>query len=116
MPQTSEKQPKSRRDRRRLVILIAFEGVEPLDVTGPMAVFHRAEEQLPGSYDLRVASLGSTAVVTATGLTLGGTVALGSVEANPDTILVAGGSEKAVRAAATDAHLINWLTERARRT
>ncbi len=116
MPQISEKQPKSHADRQRLVILVAFEGVEPLDVTGPMAVFHRAEEQVPGSYDLRVANLSGTEVVTAIGLTLGGTVALEDIEADPDTILVAGGGEKAVRAAATDAHLIGWLTERAPRT
>jgi len=78
----------------RRVVIVTFEGCQPLDVVGPAEVFAVAEQFRPGGYDVSVATLNG-------GLIGGGptgdgpvrllTVALADIATPVDTLLVAGG-------------------------
>ncbi|WP_328875111.1 GlxA family transcriptional regulator [Streptomyces sp. NBC_00287] len=75
---------------QRTVLLVLFDGVQSLDVTGPLEVFTGAENQAPGSYRLRTASLDGAPVRTSSGLTLVPDTSLADAPA-PHTLLVPGG-------------------------
>lgn len=55
---------------QRTVLFVLFDGVQSLDVSGPLEVFAGAETHLPGSYRIRTASLDGAPVRTSSGLTL----------------------------------------------
>ena len=99
----------------RTVLIPLFDGVQSLDVTGPLEVFAGANSwrsrrggSLPG-YDIRTASLGGRPVRTSSGLRLAPDDDLGEVGA-PDLLIVPGG-EGTRRA---DPELVAWLRERGR--
>ncbi|MFD5874726.1 GlxA family transcriptional regulator [Streptomyces sp. NPDC060322] len=77
--------------KQQSVLVVLFEGVQSLDVSGPMEVFAGAS-RFPGiSYDLRTASLDGAPVRCSSGLTL---VPDGTLDdaATPDLLLVPGGA------------------------
>lgn len=76
--------------RGRSVVVVAFEGCEPLDVVGPAEVFESAARLRPGAYEVRVAAPGGGPVTTSPSLRL---VAdpLHEVATPLDTLVVAGG-------------------------
>ena len=77
--------------QRRTVVLLAFDGAQPLDVTGPHEVFAGANEALGGPvYDLSVAAPTRGGVRSPSGLVLGVDRDLRTVPP-VDTLLVAGG-------------------------
>ncbi|MFJ2510038.1 GlxA family transcriptional regulator [Streptomyces griseoviridis] len=108
--------------RQRTVLVLLFDGVQSLDVTGPVEVFAGAETAVPGSYRIRTASLDGAPVRTSSGLTLvpdgtlaafggpggpgdpDGRLGLGE-EAAPHTLLVPGG----VGTRDLDPRLVEWL-------
>ncbi|WP_435812579.1 GlxA family transcriptional regulator [Streptomyces rubiginosohelvolus] len=75
---------------QRTVLAVLFDGVQSLDVTGPMEVFAGASRAPGVAYDLRTASLDGGPVRTSGGLTLvpGSSLAEAPV---PHTLLVPGG-------------------------
>ncbi|GAA3378385.1 GlxA family transcriptional regulator [Streptomyces sannanensis] len=77
---------------KRSVLVVLFDDVQSLDVTGPVEVFVGASESLPhpGGYEIRTASLGGAPVLTSSGLRI---VPDGSLEdaPAPHTLLVPGG-------------------------
>ncbi|OIJ65742.1 GlxA family transcriptional regulator [Streptomyces mangrovisoli] len=75
---------------QRTVLVVLFDGVQSLDVTGPLEVFAGAETHTPGSYRIRTASLDGSAVRTSSGLTLVPDGALAGGPA-PHTLVVPGG-------------------------
>ncbi|MEU3293751.1 GlxA family transcriptional regulator [Streptomyces longwoodensis] len=89
---------------QRTVLLVLFDGVQSLDVTGPLEVFAGAERQTPGTYGIRTASLDGAPVRTSSGLTL---VPDGSLTGarDPHTLLVPGGEGTR----APDPQLTAWL-------
>lgn len=89
---------------QRTVLVVVFDGVQSLDVTGPVEVFAGAEHHAPGTYRIRTASLDGAPVRTSSGLTLVPDGALVDARA-PHTLLVPGGH--GTRAA--DARLVGWL-------
>ena len=97
----------------RQVVLLAFEGVEILDVAGPASVFGKAAQLAPGSYRVATVSPAGGAVCTNSGLTLADTVALPQWQGPIDTLLVAGGDEAALRGAILDGGVGQWVAERA---
>ncbi|MBO9536324.1 GlxA family transcriptional regulator [Herbaspirillum sp.] len=101
--------PATRRNPPRQIVFVAFDGAEPLDLAGPIGVFSRAEELVPGSYDIRVASSDGIPIKTRSPLTLGGIEPLSGIKGTIDTLLVAGGSEQAIRRAALDPALVAWV-------
>ncbi|CQR60530.1 GlxA family transcriptional regulator [Streptomyces leeuwenhoekii] len=75
---------------QRTVLVVLFDGVQSLDVSGPVEVFAGAEAYAPGTYRIRTASLDGAPVRGSSGLTLvpDGTL---DAEPRPHTLLVPGG-------------------------
>ncbi len=100
----------------RTVLVVLFDDVQSLDVTGPVEVFAGAETASPGTYTLRTATLDGTPVRTSSGLTVVPDLALTGLAGAPapHTLLVPGG--QGTRRPAPE--LVAWLREhgpRARR-
>ncbi|MCJ2031288.1 helix-turn-helix domain-containing protein [Methylobacterium sp. J-043] len=98
----------------RIVELLAFPGVQLLDVTGPLQVFASANEHVARSgsappYRLRVIAKGGGAVASSAGLALAAEPLTPPSE-SVDTLVVAGGP--GVDAAAGDPDLVAWLRRR----
>lgn len=90
---------------RHRVFIVAYDGCQLLDVTGPAAVFGAANEtQTQTLYDLRIVSPDGGAVESNSG------VAIQSrrIGGQPDTVLVAGGS-RGLKAAMERPDLRQWL-------
>ena len=103
--------------RERRVVIVAFEGVQPLDAVGPHEVFAgatraAAAQGRPGGYRVAVASAGGGAVRAESGLELG-TVPLPDPSERIDTLVLAGGS--GANAAAADEALVAWIAAAAPR-
>ncbi|MDT0608927.1 GlxA family transcriptional regulator [Streptomyces lancefieldiae] len=74
----------------RTVLVLLFDDVQSLDVTGPVEVFAGAEKHTPGTYRIRTASLDGAPVRTSSGLSVVPDGALTDA-ADPDTLIVPGG-------------------------
>ena len=95
----------------KTIVIIAFDGVQLLDVTGPADVFAKADQLRPDSYRLIITSPTGGEIVTNSGLTLSRAIPLAVVKDDIDTILVAGGDEAALRRAIYEQGLADWLTD-----
>jgi transcriptional regulator GlxA family with amidase domain len=98
----------------RQVLVVLFNGVQSLDVTGPLEVFNvanrwRVNRGAAPAYSIRTASLGGRPVRTSSGLGLLPDADLASVAAPPDLLLVPGGAGARRR----DPDLVAWLREQA---
>jgi transcriptional regulator GlxA family with amidase domain len=102
-------------DERRphCIVIVAFDGVQTLDVIGPADVFAKAEEHRNASYTLIIASPHGGNVVAKSGVVLGSTIALSDLPATIDTLLVAGSNEGKLRQAIFDDGLGDWFKHRA---
>ncbi len=103
----------------RAVVIVAFEGVQPLDITGPHEVFAGANEALahlsPGAprYRLHVVSVAGGLVVAESGLRIGADP-LSSAPSGPiDVLLLPGGA--GVKAACRDQRLVDFVVDAAPR-
>jgi transcriptional regulator GlxA family with amidase domain len=94
----------------RQVVVVAFPGVQSLDVTGPVEVFHGAGRAAGGAYEVAVATIDGAPVPATSGVVLGGGVALDDV-GGIDTLIVAGGEGS--RPGVVDPALVEWLRRRA---
>ncbi|QYX76016.1 GlxA family transcriptional regulator [Streptomyces akebiae] len=90
----------------RTVLVVLFDDVQSLDVTGPLEVFAGAEQHTPGTYRISTASLDGTPVRTSSGLTLVPDHTLATAPA-PHTLLVPGG--RGTRNPAPE--VVDWLRE-----
>ncbi|VVD76789.1 HTH-type transcriptional regulator CdhR [Pandoraea iniqua] len=103
----------------RHVVIIAFEGVEAIDVAGPASAFAKASLAVPGAYRISIASPHGGNVHTSAGLSLADTLALSTLGGplrsdDPiDTIIVAGGEEAALRRAILDDGAAEWMAQAA---
>jgi len=94
----------------RRALIVVFDGVQSLDVTGPLEVFAGANSwRSRPCYDIRTASLAGQLVRTSSGLRLAPDGNLREAGA-PDLLIVPGG-EGARRA---DPELVGWLREHGR--
>jgi transcriptional regulator GlxA family with amidase domain len=73
------------------VVIVVYDGVQLLDVAGPLEVFDGAQRALGGRYRVRVASVGGRDVTTSAGVRLGVELDLAQAVDDLDTVLVAGG-------------------------
>jgi len=96
------------------VWLIAFEGVQTLDVTGPGEVFGAVRSNGARGYDPRLVAGTPGAICTTSGLRLVAD-ALPKHVAADDIVMIAGGPRRAIEGALTDADLMTWLRDRAPR-
>ncbi|CAH0308781.1 HTH-type transcriptional regulator CdhR [Massilia sp. Bi118] len=100
----------------RHIALLAFDGVQVLDITGPAAVFGAANDAPGGPhYRLHIVSPHGGAVASNCGVALV-TAAICDVESQiMDTVLVAGGSGDGLRALAQDEAARAWMVRAAAR-
>jgi transcriptional regulator GlxA family with amidase domain len=97
----------------RNVVILAYPGVQSLDVTGPLEVFTGAQQLISASareqigYDARIVSRDGKSLRTSSGLTLVPDAALEDAPGPIDTLIVAGGS--GCEHAAADPVLIDWI-------
>ncbi|MFF4297245.1 GlxA family transcriptional regulator [Streptomyces vinaceus] len=102
--------------RPRTVLVTLYDGVEALDVTGPVGVLAGANTYLaataPGQsgYRIATASPGGSAVESLSGVTLMPDVDLAGAEA-PHTLLVPGGAGGVPEAGAGHPDVVSWLKE-----
>jgi transcriptional regulator GlxA family with amidase domain len=93
----------------REVVIVAFPGVQALDVAGPAEVFAQA-----GGYRVRVAAPRVEPLTTGSGYAIEPELALAGVDpGRVDTLVVAGG--EGTRAAVADEGLVAWLAAAAPR-
>ncbi|MFC9437119.1 GlxA family transcriptional regulator [Nocardia sp. NPDC057030] len=99
----------------RKVLIVCFEGVQSLDVTGPLEAFTgantaRARHGLEPAYAITTASLGGQPVRTSSGLLIVPDTDLDRVE-DPDVLLVPGG----LSGGQHDPRLVTWVRDNAGR-
>ncbi|MCM2410379.1 GlxA family transcriptional regulator [Streptomyces sp. RKAG290] len=94
--------------KQRSVLVVLFDGIQSLDVSGPMEVFAGASRLPEASYELRTASLDGAPVRSSSGLVLVPDGSLADAEP-PHTLLVPGGQGTRDPAPA----LVDWLREHA---
>ncbi|MFF6875987.1 MULTISPECIES: DJ-1/PfpI family protein [unclassified Streptomyces] len=92
---------------QRTVLAVLFDGLQSLDVTGPVEVFAGADLLSPGAYRIRTASVDGAPVRTTSGLTLVPDGSLATAP-DPDILLVPGGSGSL----RPDPRLVAWVRER----
>jgi transcriptional regulator GlxA family with amidase domain len=97
----------------RRVVILAFDGVQSLDVTGPVEVFNAAGRVARDPYRIEIVAPQAAPVRSGSGLTLVPDRAIGSVRGQIDTLLVAGGQ---VEETARDERVTRWLVRAAGRS
>jgi len=101
----------------RKVVIVAYPGVQSLDVTGPLEVFAGAQQLIDATaradrgYEIRIVSVEGQPLSTSSGLVLTPHAALADVSLAIDTLIVAGGSGH--EQAAADRSLIGWISRAA---
>jgi transcriptional regulator GlxA family with amidase domain len=100
----------------RRVVILAFPGVQPLDVIGPAEVFASADEYLGGgAYSIEVVAQDSGPITTrSSGYGIVPKTTTARCRGPIDTLVVAGGF--GVTKAREDATLIRWIRSAARRS
>src|SRR2546427_3022955 len=103
----------------REVVFVLYEGVQSLDVSGPLEVFSAAERILRGraggsrGYRLRTLSRDGEKLRSSSGLTIVPEGSLRDAPAAIDTLIIPGGSGS--REACEDAELVAWIERAAAR-
>jgi transcriptional regulator GlxA family with amidase domain len=98
----------------RRILIVAFPGVQTLDVVGPAEVFSAADRlRGGGEYEVEVVATTSDEIVSGSGLKLLPHRTLAGVRGPIDTLLVAGGG--GVHEAQHDERLVRWLRSAAPR-
>ena len=87
--------------RTRRVVIVVFDGVQSLDLTGPLEVFHGA------GYETVVAAAHRRPITTSSGLTIVPAVAIANIHGSIDTLVVAGGD--GVRSAVRDPKFVDQI-------
>ena len=97
----------------RQIVIVAFPGVQSLDVTGPLEVFTGAQQLIEATgradrgYETRIISRDGAPLRTSSGLRITPDGRLRDAPAAIDTLIVAGGPGS--REAADDGALIDWI-------
>ena len=109
------------RVEERHVVLVGFDGLQALDLVGPLEVFSKANLHSPATghapfrYVVTIASIEGGDISTGSGLWIGRTAGLDELPDRIDTVLVGGGTADGLAAAARSERLIGWLRETAPR-
>jgi transcriptional regulator GlxA family with amidase domain len=100
--------------KHRRIVIVAFPGVQPLDVVGPAQVFAAANELEPDAYRIDVVAGRAEPIDTPGGYAIVPRAGLSSVRGAIDTLIVPGG--EGTRAAILDDRLIPFVQRAARRS
>src|SRR5207244_12474025 len=94
--------------------LLAYDGFQLLDVTGPVAVFAAANHELKGNfYKVEVLSPAGGAVASDSGLAVQTRAIARMPDGQIDTLLIAGAEEAALRAVIANTAVRRWVPRRA---
>lgn len=99
----------------RQIAIVAYQGVQSLDVTGPLEVFAGAHELIAAEarhergYEVSILSRDGDPLRTSSGLTIAPHAGLSDAPADIDTLIVAGGH--GCMEAAGDSALIEWIAQ-----
>ena len=106
------KHPQAEQQRPHRVVMVAYDGVELLDVVGPLETFANAADfaAAPDAYTVEIAAGWAGPVHASSGLVLNATLDYRAIAA-ADTVLIAGGT--GVEEAARDLALREALHEAA---
>ena len=92
------------------VIIVAFDGVQTLDATGPAEVFAATNRQLGSrAYAIVLAAVGGGTIGTSSGISLCANDLRRLRARSGDTVIVAGGEDEPLTAAATDEVCLGWV-------
>ncbi|HEX6457864.1 MAG TPA: GlxA family transcriptional regulator [Thermoleophilaceae bacterium] len=100
-------------DPSRRVVLVAFDGIQSLDLIGPNEVFSVAARLVPGSYSVEIVAP-RRSFESWSGVRMEAHQTLAGCRGAMDTLIVAGG--EGVREAQEDERLIAWLKRAAQRS
>ena len=98
----------------RRIVHVAFEGVQSLDLVGPLEVFSVAERLVPGSYSPEIVAPGGRPFASNSGMLVTPHRSPAGCRGAIDTLVVAGGL--GVHAAAGDEAFVRWVRGAARRS
>ncbi|MFO0559181.1 MAG: helix-turn-helix domain-containing protein [Polyangiales bacterium] len=96
------------------VVLVVFDGVQPVDLAGPATVFSIANEHQPGAYELWIASPKGGTVTSNAGMSVANTRAFEALPPTIDTVIVTGASDQGVFDAISDGAIGWWLRRKSR--
>jgi transcriptional regulator GlxA family with amidase domain len=100
---------------RRRVVILAFPGVQPLDVAGPAEVFSGAASLDPGAYSVEVVAPDRTPIaLPGRGYDIVPGCTTRSFRGPIDTLLIAGGP--GARTSSPDSSLVSWIRAAAGRS
>ena len=101
----------------RQIALIAFDGFQILDITGPASVFSAANDALGKPYYQVVTVSAKGGLVSShAGISIQSQSYQSSKSASIDTLLVAGGSEDGLEALSRNEPFMKWIKQTAQRT
>jgi transcriptional regulator GlxA family with amidase domain len=98
----------------RRVVVVAFDGAQSLDITGPAEAFSIATRFFGGEYSIELVTPDGAPARCSSGLSLNADRAMDRVRGEIDTLVVAGGV--GARKLADDTRVIAWLVRTARRS
>ncbi|MFQ3787134.1 GlxA family transcriptional regulator [Halomonas sp. A29] len=100
----------------RDIAILGFDGIQALDLIGPMEVFAKANSHCSSAapaYRVLLASPRGGEIVSNAGLHIGATLPLETLPDSLDTLIIAGGDEAGLRRVAAETDLLPWLQQRA---
>ena len=100
-------------DPTRRVVLVAFDDLQALDLTGPNEVFSIANRIRKGAYEVEIVAP-ARSFTSWSGVRIEAHSTIGACRGPIDTLMVAGGD--GVRAAQKDERLVAWIRRAARRS
>ena len=102
---------------KRTICMLAYDGAQSLDVTGPLEVFalasRQAQDEGAGAtplYELKLLGSSDAPIILASGLRLLPDLAYPAMPADTDTLLIAGGMGNALDGVRADRTLVAWLS------
>jgi transcriptional regulator GlxA family with amidase domain len=94
----------------RRILVVAFDGAQTLDVTGPAEVFAATNRQLGrAEYEVTLAATGGGSIGTSSGIVMRARDLRRVRPRDIDTVVVSGGEDDAVAAAVGDAACLRWI-------
>ncbi|WP_454689411.1 GlxA family transcriptional regulator [Achromobacter aloeverae] len=92
------------------VVLIAFDGVEVLDIAGPASIFSKANAKQPGSYQISILADRQGEIHTNSGFPIVSHGSWRSIEPQSiDTLIVASGPTEIVQKELVREDLVDWI-------
>src|SRR4029078_10114416 len=98
----------------RRVVIVAFDGAQSLDITGPAEAFSIATRFFGGDHAIELVPPDGAPARCTSGLSLNADGSIDQVRGAIDTLLVAGGA--AAIEVAGDERVIGWIRQTARRS